>query len=77
MQKILTAIGNTTLNNKLKKERDFYVYEQDIQYKEAIIDILKKDKNFDYIIFYEKLPGEISKQDLIEKMKKLIMKKFF
>ena len=71
MQKILTAMGNTKLNNKLKKEKDFYVYEQDIQYKEAIIDILEKDKNFNFLIIYENLSGEISKGELIKKIKKL------
>ena len=71
MQKILTATGNTNFNEMLKKEEDFYVYEQDIQYKEAIIDILEKDKNFNFLVIYENLPGEISKEDLTEKIKKI------
>ena len=71
MQRILTAMGNTKLSDYLKKEKDLCVYEQDIQYKEAIIDILEKNKNFDFLIIYENLSGEISKDDLIKKIKKI------
>ena len=71
MQKILTATGNTKFNQKLQNQDNFYVYEQDIQYKEAIIDILEKDKNYDYLIFYKKLTGEISNEDLLKKLKRI------
>ena len=71
MQKILTAIDNPSLNNKLKEVKDFEVYENDLQYKEAIIDILEQNSNFDILIIYEKLPGEISIKDLIKKIKNI------
>ena len=71
MQKILTAIDNPSLNNKLKQIEDFDVYENDLQYKEAIIDILEENNNFDILIIYEKLPGEISIKDLIKKIKNI------
>ncbi len=71
MQKILTAINNPELNSRLKADKDFNVYENDIQYKEAIIDILEEENNFDIIIIYEKLPGEISIIDLVKKIKSI------
>ena len=70
MQKILTAIDNPSLNNKLKEIKEFDVYENDLQYKEAIIDVLQKNNNFDILILYENLPGEINIKDLIKKIKK-------
>ena len=77
MQKILTAIDNPSLNNKLKQIEDFDVYENDLQYKEAIIDILEENNNFDILIIYEKLPGEISIKDLIKKIKNINNKIIF
>ena len=71
MQKILTAINNPELNLKLKKIQEFDVFETDLQYKEAILDIMEKDKNFDIIIIHEKLPGEIKIIDLIKKIKNI------
>jgi len=71
MQKILTAIDNPSLNNKLKEIKEFHVYENDLQYKEAIIDVLEKNNNFDILIIYENLPGEISLNDLIKKIKNI------
>lgn len=71
MQKILTAIDNPSLNNKLKEIKEFQVYENDLQYKEAIIDVLEKNNNFDLLIIYENLPGEISINNLIKKIKNI------
>ena len=69
MQKILTALDNQEFYDKIKSIKDFYVYEKDIQYKEGIIDILKIKPNFDILIIYEKLLGEISIEKLIQKIK--------
>jgi hypothetical protein len=71
MQKIITALGNPKINDELKQEKDLYVYENDIQYKEAILDILEKNNNFDFLIIYKNLLGEIKKEELIKKIKKL------
>ena len=43
MQKILTAIDNPSLNEKLKEVDKFDVYVNDIQYREGIIDVLEKN----------------------------------
>ena len=71
MQRILTALDNPDLHNRLKNIKGFYVYENDIQYKEGIIDILKIDKNFNVVIIYENLSGEIDIQNLIKEIKNL------
>ena len=47
MKKILTAINNSALNEKLKKENIAEIIGRDIQYKEGIIEILEKNKNID------------------------------
>ena len=41
MKKIITAINNPTLNEKLKKEEYIEIIGKDIQYKEAILEILE------------------------------------
>ena len=71
MKKIITAIGNEILNKKLKKENDFEVLVEDIQYKEGIIEYLEKENNIDFLIISELLPGNIDIKELIEKIKNI------
>lgn len=69
MKKIITAINNPKLNEELKKEKNFEVIGKDIQYKEAILELLEENNNIDLIIMSEKIPGEIRLEKLIEKIK--------
>ena len=69
MKKIITAINNPKLNEELKKENNFEIVCKDIQYKEAILEILEKNKNIDLIIISEQILGEINFEKLIEKIK--------
>ncbi len=69
MKKVITAINNPKLNEKLKKEKNFKVIGKDIQYKEAILEILEKNHLVDLIILSEKIPGQIKFEKLIEKIK--------
>lgn len=69
MKKIVTALGNPILNNELKKYKEFQIMINDIQYQEAIIEFLEIEKNIDYIILNEILPGNISLEELINKIK--------
>ena len=75
MKKIITAIENQNLNKELKKDKDFYVICNNIQYREAIIDILKINKNnninIDILVIDEKIPGEINYYDLINNILKI------
>lgn len=70
-QRILTAIDNKYLYEKIKSEKSFYVYEKDIQYREGILEILKENNKFDILIVFEKIPGNIEIEKLIENIKLL------
>ena len=69
LKKIITAINNPKLNEELKKEKNFKVIGKDIQYREAILEILEKNKNINIIILSENIPGEIKLENLIKKIK--------
>ena len=69
MKKIITAINNPKLNEELKKENNFEIVCKDIQYKEAILEILEKNKKIDIIIISEQILGEINFENLIKKIK--------
>lgn len=71
MKKILTAINNPNLNKKLSEQEFIEIPYKDIQYKEAILEILNEDNYFDIIIINEKLPGEINFIELIKKISKI------
>lgn len=71
MKKILTAINNPNLNKKLSEQEFIEIPYKDIQYKEAILEILNKNNYFDIIIINEQLPGEINFIELIKKIKKI------
>ena len=69
MTKILTAINDQKILKKIIKNK--ITENKNILYKEAIIDILKKNKNIDLIIISEKIPGDINLIKLIKKIKKI------
>lgn len=69
MKKIITAIGNPILNDALKKEEEFELTKNDIQYQEGILEYLEKEKNINYLILSELLPGNLEIKQLIEKIK--------
>ena len=57
MKKIITAIGNPALNNRLKEELAYNVIATDIQYQEGILEIMQKEKDIDIIIMSEVIQG--------------------
>lgn len=69
MRRIITAIGNPILNQRLKQEKNFEIVLDDIQYKEGILEFLEKDNNIDVLILSELLPGNIEIKEIIEKIK--------
>lgn len=71
MIKIITAMGNQNFNNILKNEKEFEILENDIFYKEGILEFLEKNKEIDILILYEKLSGEINIINLIKKIKEI------
>lgn len=70
MKKVITAIGNKNLNQKLKEENSLEIVTEDIPYKEGIIEFLE-NKQIDFLILSELLPGEIDLKELIEKIKNI------
>ena len=71
MQKILTAIGNPEIAQKLSKENNIEINYKDIQYKEGILEILENDNKINLIIINEKIPGKIEINLLIENISKI------
>ena len=70
MKKVITAIGNKNLNQKLKEENSLEIVTEDIPYKEGIIEFLE-NKQIDFLILSELLPGEIDLKELIENIKNI------
>ena len=70
LKKVITAINNPILNDKLLNCKNIKVLKNDIQYKEGILEILELEKNIDILILSENLPGEISLIELLLKIKK-------
>ena len=70
IKRVITAIGNPEINEKLKKENVEIVC-ADILYKEGILEFLEINNKIDYILINEKLEGKIKIEELIEKIKLL------
>ena len=71
LKKIITAIDSPEINEKLKKEYKLEIVGKDIQYREAILDVLKKRKEVNTIILYEKILGKITIEELITEIQKI------
>ena len=71
MKKIITAIGNKNLNQKLKQENTINVIGEDIQYREGILEVLKENEDIDFLILSELLSGQIEFKQLIDEIKKI------
>ena len=71
MKTIITAIDNPKIYKELKNSKDIKIIGKDLIYKEAILEILEKNKNINLIILYEKILGEINFFELIKKIKNI------
>ena len=69
MIKILTAFGNQNINDKLREIEEFEVLENDIFYREGILEFLEENKDIDVIVLCENLCGDIEIEELIKKIK--------
>ncbi len=67
MKKIIIAMENKNLIKKLKNNKKINL--KYIQYREGILEILEKTNKIDFIFIDENLPGEISIEELIKKIK--------
>ena len=66
---IITALGNEKFNKKLKEKYFKNVYGNDIQYQEAVIEIIEKNPNIDLLILSSILPGELNIYEFINLLK--------
>lgn len=66
--KVLTALGNPILNMELKNYRELDVLSNDLQYQDAIIEFLEKEKNIDYIILSEVLSGNRNIEEIVDEI---------
>lgn len=72
MKKIITAMGNPQLNIKLKEINKYEIVSKDIQYQEALFEILDNKKDVEILILSELLSGEINIKEFILNIKKII-----
>jgi len=68
---ILTAINNEKIFKELKNKKNLKIISNDIQYKEGLLEILEKNKEFDFVIINENISGQIKIEELIKKIKKI------
>lgn len=71
MKKIITAINNPKINEEINKNPNIETISKDVQYREAILELLEQFKNTDIIILYEKILGKITIEELIIKIQKI------
>ena len=71
MKKIILAIENKKLLKKIKENKNIKIIANNLQYREAILEFLEKNNKIDFILISEKIPGEISVEKLIKKIKNI------
>lgn len=71
MKKVITALLNKTVNEKLKQYDEIKILMNDIQYQDGIIEALEINNEINFIILSELLPGEYSLKGLVEKIKEI------
>ena len=69
--KIATAIGDTYINEKLKKIDNIEIVGKDISYQEGVIEILEEKKDIDVLILSNNILGEYDFIELINKIIKV------
>ncbi|MBR3133668.1 MAG: hypothetical protein IKG42_06410 [Clostridia bacterium] len=70
MKKIITAVLNQELNNELNSD-NICVLEDDIQYQEAVLEILENNNYIDFLLLNYNIPGEYDIFKFIEKIKEI------
>lgn len=67
--KIVTALTNEILNEKIKKINKYEVICKDIQYQEALLEIIEKNREINILIISNILEGELTFFELINLIK--------
>lgn len=71
MKRVITAIDNKNIIEKISKNKNLKIIFNNLEYREGILEILEKIKNIDVIIISELIPGEISIEELIKEIRKI------
>lgn len=58
IKKIITALLNESINNELKKYKNIEVMTNDLLYQEAVLEYINENKDIDFLLLNENLPGE-------------------
>ena len=69
MKKIITAMGNPTLNNELKKYAEYDVLGDDLFYQDAVLDFLENE-GADILTLSGVLQGQWELNEFIDKVRK-------
>lgn len=69
--KVITALGNPIINEKLKEYDKYEIIGKDIQYEEGIFEILEENNNIDILLVSNNLPEEYDFKILINKIIKI------
>ena len=59
----ITALGNEEINKLLKKELE--IIGKDIQYQEAVLDVLENNENIEFLILSSIIPGQFNIYEFI------------
>lgn len=66
---IVTALGNEEFNNKLKEKKELEIIGKDLQYQEAVIEMLEENNEIDLLILSSILPGQLNIKEFINIIK--------
>lgn len=72
MKRIITAIGSQELNRILTQSNSYEIISNDIQYQEALIEILEKRKDVNILILSELLAGDMNITEFVVCIKKIV-----
>ena len=71
MKRAITAVNNKKIIEKISKNKNLKIIFNNLEYREGILEVIEKLKNIDVIIISELIPGEISIEELIKKIRKI------
>ncbi len=71
MRKILTAIGNPMLNQKIKELENYEVLLDDIESDEELLEILEREENVEILFLCKNIIVHYSMENLIQMIRKL------
>ncbi len=69
MKRVILAIENEKLAKRIKENKEINIICNNLQYREAILELLEKNSQIESILISESLPGVISIEELIKKIK--------